>query len=173
MEEHEVKILEVNRKDLESKLMKLGAKKIYKGSLQTIFYDFKNRSLLKNKSLIRIRSDGQKNYLCSKKPILNDDIKIMDENETEVSNLDEIKKILESIGLIPFLVTRKRRKSFSINGTHFDFDKYLDQHDYIPEFLEIESTSKDEIMRYCKLLGFNKTDIKSWTTKDLIEYYKK
>jgi hypothetical protein len=45
MEEIEVKILEVNRKELEKKLIKLGAKKTFEGEISATFFDFKDRSI--------------------------------------------------------------------------------------------------------------------------------
>ena len=59
MEEHEVKILEVNRKEVEKKLIKLGAKKIFDGNLQTIFFDFNDKSILKNKKEGGVFNNGE------------------------------------------------------------------------------------------------------------------
>ena len=173
MEEHEVKILEVNRKEVEKKLIKLGAKKIFDGNLQTIFFDFNDKSILKNKKLVRLRSDGKKTVLCSKKPIEKNKTKIMEENEVEVSDINETKKILESIGLHPCLTMKKRRITYNLADTHFDFDSYIEDFSFIPEFLEIESSNSLDIIRFSKLLGFKEESLKSWTTKDLINFYKK
>lgn len=41
MEEIEVKILEVNRTKIERTLAGLGAKKVFDGNLETLFFDFK------------------------------------------------------------------------------------------------------------------------------------
>ena len=42
---------------------------------------------------------------------------------------------------------------------------------FIPEFLEIEAESAQEIWRYAEVLGFKNDDCLPWSTKDLISYY--
>ncbi len=49
MEEIEVKILEINRKQIEEKLLQTGAKKILDTDIQTIFFDFEGEPIKRQK----------------------------------------------------------------------------------------------------------------------------
>ena len=55
------------------------------------------------------------------------------------------------------------------------FDKnekeYIDFISGIPPFMEIEGPGEKEVMKYAKLLGFSKDDIKNWTGSQVIEHY--
>jgi adenylate cyclase class IV len=84
-----------------------------------------------------------------------------------------MKNILESLGLSSHAKMSKLRTSYIINDVKFELDKYLNKHDYIPEFIEIEANSIDIIHEYAKLLGFNVEEYKPWSTLDLINYYSK
>ena len=60
MKELEVKILEVNRKKVEEILASCGAKKIFDGDIQTLFFDFKDGTIIKAKDVLRLRKEQDK-----------------------------------------------------------------------------------------------------------------
>ena len=68
---------------------------------------------------------------------------------------------------------KKRRVSYEIKGTKFEFDKNIGEYSVIPEFLEIEAKDAATIYKYAKKLGFKKKDCKPWSAKELKEYYSK
>ena len=53
MKEIEVKIINIDKKDVEKKLVKLGAKKVFAGNLINALYDFKDRRLDKNSFILK------------------------------------------------------------------------------------------------------------------------
>ena len=55
MKETEVKILEVNRAKIEKTLANLGAKKVFDGDIETMFFDFKEKTIIKQKNVLRLR----------------------------------------------------------------------------------------------------------------------
>jgi len=63
MDEIEVKIIEINRKQTEKILLSLGAKRVSDRDIETLFYDFKDGSIRKARSLIRLRKDGRRSIL--------------------------------------------------------------------------------------------------------------
>ena len=173
MEEIEVKILNVDRRRIARTLTSLGAEKVFDGHIVTLFFDFKNRALAEAKNLIRLRKEDGKTVLTFKKFLGNEAAKTMEEYEIVVSDMENMKKILESLGLSVTESMRKHRVSYRLGRAQFDIDKYEREYGYIPEFLEIEAESVDMIHKYTKLLGFTIEDCLPWSTEDLVNYYTK
>jgi len=171
MKEVEVKILEVNRKKIEEILVRLGAKKIFDGKIQTLLFDFENGAIIKSKNVLRLRKEEDKAELTYKKVSFTETAKIAEEITVEVSNIEMMKKILENLGLSVIENMRKHRTSYILNRARFDIDCYLDDFGYIPEFIEIEAENTDMIYKYAKLLGFNPEKCLPWSTSDVIKYY--
>ncbi len=172
MQEIEVKILEVKRAEVEEKLKKLGAKKFFSGEIKAENFDFEDERIIKARDLLRLRKEGEKAILTFKKFTgENKDAKSLKEIEVEVSDLNKMKEILEELKLIPINNSRKMRTSYELEGVKFEFDKYLDENDFIPEFLEIEAHDNVLIHKYINLLGFSKEDCKPWSFFQIKQYY--
>jgi len=171
MKELEVKILEVNRKKIEETLTGLGAKRVFDGEIQTMFFDFKDASIVKAKDVLRLRKEQDKTELTYKKVHITETAKLAEEYSVEVSNLETMKKILENIGLPITESMKKHRVSYTIDHTRFDIDCYAGDYEYIPEFMEIEAENIDLIHKYAALLGFKTEDCLPWSTDELIRHY--
>mgnify|MGYP003830650859 CR=1 FL=1 len=171
MQEIEVKILEVNRTKIENILLDIGAKKIFDDEIEAFFFDFKNKSVSKSKSVMRLRKEGKQAILTYKTIIGVKGAKVAEEQSVEVSDIDEMKKILISLGLSIKKFTQKHRTSYQIENVHFDFDCYKGENDFIPEFMEIEADSLETIYKYASILGFKNEDCLPWSTTDLIKHY--
>jgi len=173
MKETEVKILEIDRKTIERKLRSLGARKMSDKKMYFLCFDFNDGSLKKANNLLRLRKEGDKTILTFKGFVSDKNVRVREEIEVEVSDFKTARTILEMLGLSVWLEMRKRRIAYHLDGTHFEFDKYLGKHSYIPEFLEIEGKDAKTIRRYVKLLGFSSKDCKLWTAVKLIRHYSK
>ena len=171
MKELEVKILEVNRIKIEETLTVLGAKKVFDGDIQTMFFDFKDGAISKAKNVLRLRKERDKTELTYKKVHVTQTAKLAEEYSVEVSNLEAMKKILENIGLSITESMQKHRVSYTLDHARFDIDRYAGNYGYIPEFLEIEAENIDLIHKYAALLGFKAKDCLPWSTNELIQYY--
>jgi len=172
MKEVEVKIIEVDRGQVEAKLKSLGATKLLDDDVVTLFFDFPDNSISKAKNLLRLRRAGNKTALTFKTFVEGDKAKVRVENEVTISDLETAKSILQSLGLIPILHMEKHRTSYSLpSGVEVDIDKYTDRYSHIPTLLEIEGPDEATIQKNAKLLGFRPEECKSWTTFDLIDYY--
>jgi predicted adenylyl cyclase CyaB len=171
MKEVEVKILEVDRRKIETKLTGLGAKRIFDGGVQTLFLDFEDGRIVKEKNLLRLRKEEDKAELTFKKVQVTAAAKVADEYSVEVSSLEITRRILENLGLLVTESMRKHRVSYVLDDARFDFDLYLGDYAYIPEFMEIEAKNEEIVHRYAELLGFNAKDCLPWSTNDLIRYY--
>lgn len=117
--------------------------------------------------MLRIRSEGEKTKLTFKEKISNEGVKIAEEIETSVSDLKKAESILNKLGLKEIKSTKKHRISYELNGARIELDKY----DKIPIFLEIEAKNIEKIEEIAKLLGYSKADFKTFTGKELFDYY--
>ncbi len=109
MNEIEVKILNIHRLKVEESLLRLGAVKIFDGEASALFFDFKDCSIAKSHSVIRLRKEGDLTMLTFKKVLSKQGAKVAQESSVEVSDLFEMKKILENLGLSITGSTQKRR----------------------------------------------------------------
>ena len=171
MQEIEAKILEVNRTKIEETLINLGAKKVFDGEILTIFFDFKDGSIVKAKNVLRLRKEEDKAELTYKKVHFTKTAKEAEEYSVEVSDWNATKTILENLGLEVTESMQKRRISYKLNQARFNIDRYSGAYEFIPEFLEIEAENSNCIHKYAGLLGFKPKDCLSWSTNDLIRHY--
>lgn len=168
MLEIEMKILNQKHETLEPKILQLGGKKTFERVLTTIIFD-KNSSLLDSKKSLRLRQEGDKCILCFKKAIQNKNTKMAEEHEIEVSDFQTTRTILNGLGYEERLTFKKQRVSYKLGNVEFDFDLLFDQ--TVPEFLEIEAESEEELYSVVELLGFSKSDCKNMNGSDVIKYY--
>ncbi len=173
MKEIEVKILNVNRRKIIETLSHLRAKKIFDGMIETFFFDFEDGSIAKARNVMRLRREEEKVVLTFKRILGNESAKVAEEYEVEVSNMENMKKILESLGLSITESMQKHRISYKFENVRFDVDKYEGEYDYIPELLEIEATDIKAIHEYARYLGFSINDCLPWSTQELVDYYSK
>lgn len=168
MQEVEVKILNIDRKQVEEKLRSLGAEKEFDGEIHALFFDFPDKSITDSQGMLRLRKAGDRTQLTFKGVISSTETKIRDEREVEVSDFDTAKEILESMGLSVWLEMKKHRTTYSLPDAHFELDKHHDQYEFVPEFLEIEAAGPDTVYKYAQLLGFEEEDLKPWTILDIV-----
>jgi adenylate cyclase class 2 len=171
MKEVEAKILEVNRAKIEQTLNRLGAQKVFDGDIDTLFFDFKDGSIVKAQDVLRLRKEGDKNELTYKKVRFEKNAKKAEEISVEVSNMQSIMEILENLGLQVTARMQKHRESFTLKKARFDIDQYEGAYGFIPEFLEIEAEDAEAIHEYAALLGFAAEKCLPWSTNDLIQHY--
>jgi len=169
LKEIEVKILEIDVEEIDKKLKKIGAEKVFEGEIVSIYFDFPDRLLEKEGKILRLRQKGAKSILTYKELISQDEAKIMDEYELTIDDFELIKRIFEGIGLLPLYEFNKHRTTYKLNQTHFEIDKYPD----IPAFLEIEAPDLDTINEMVSKLGFSGEEVNSYSIKDVLKYYDK
>lgn len=176
MHELEVKILEIDKDRIEKRLQDLGAEKISDCILYTVFFDYKDEQLKKQDYLLRMRREGDKTVLTFKKPLKNPEhgVKALEEIEVDVSDFDNMKIILEqALNLHVYRSARKHRITYELGDAEISIDKYCDQYDHVPWFLEIEGPNKESIYACAEKLGHSKKECKDWSFSKLIDHYHK
>ncbi|NVP17511.1 CYTH domain-containing protein [Candidatus Gracilibacteria bacterium] len=176
MLEKEIKILEINKEEVINKLEALGAVKSFDGFIHDIYYDFIDgdcNKLQDNKRLFRVRQKGEvhlytikrkRNKICEGGE---KGLKVADEGENTITDVDSFKKVLEKYGMTQTREKKKHRTSYKLNEVEFDIDEY----DSIPPLLEIEAKTKKEIKQYIKELGLENHIQKDFGSRKLFEYY--
>jgi len=171
IKEVEIKILEIDRKAVEERLLSLGAKKVFDDEIHALYYDFTNTALKDSGCALRLRLEGKKSVLCLKKFVESKDAKIREEHAIEVSDFNTMKYLLESLGLNAWIEMKKHRTSYEFRGVHFEIDEYHDPYNYIPQFLEIEGDNIETIYACAELLGFTANDCRPWDILQVEAYY--
>ena len=157
--EIEVKFYLADIEGMRSKILKLGAKS--KGRLfeTNILYEDKNNSLIKKKSLLRLRQDEKTIFtLKSRPPVESKDYKIVNELEVEVSDFATMGQILQMLDFHPEQKYEKWRETIVLDQTVFCLDRMP-----YGDFLEIEGQEKD-IRYYASRFGLN------WQKRILFNY---
>ena len=158
-DEIEVKYHITDISALRLSLIDLGARSSGRLFEENIRLEDARDSLISSKSLLRLRRDA-KNTLTYKQALTENDnqYKIYREIETEVTDFDATRRILESLGFFPRQVYEKYRETFAFKNASL----CLDTMPY-GDFLEIES-ERIRIRELSDLLGF------SWETRILATY---
>jgi adenylate cyclase, class 2 len=170
--EIEVKVLEVNKKELENKLKEIGAKKLF-SDRKVIQENYDNKELKKKNAAIRVRQLGKDLFITYKqfKEIKNN-IKSCKEIEFQVfsSDFKAIKDLFKSLGLERYHRIEKTRTTYVLGTTTFDIDT-ISKPFRIPTYYEIEVKDYKDIDKILKLLKVPKRKALPWGTKKLLKHY--
>ena len=157
MEEFEIKFLEVDVKELERKLLSIGAKRVGEYDYSRVILDYLDGALHKKHGWVRLRTDGKNTTLTYKESIkekLEDgNMKNIGMKEIEVV-VDDYEKTYELLKMIGFAVKVKeknKRLRYTKGDVVFDIDFWPS----IPCYLEIESSSYKKVKDAARELGFN------------------
>jgi len=167
MREIEVKILEIDRDRIEQTLISHGAKQRFDGKITARYYARPDLG-----KVLRLRKRGNLTELTIKEPLSRQHAKIMHEHEIIVNTFEGTHKLLAALGYTPFTALVKHRTEYTLSKVHFVFDKILETHEHIPEFLEIEAPTVKDIHKWAAVLGYKPEDCKPWSGKDVIEHYR-
>jgi len=169
--EIEIKILGIDRRAVEQRLLSLGARKVFDDEMHALYFDFLDHSVKQNGWAVRLRREGEKSVFTLKKNLETRGAKIREEHEIEVSEFSTMRYLLETLGLRVWLEMKKHRTSYEFRGVHFEIDSYHDAYQHIPVFLEIEGHDIETIYAYAEFLGFKKVDCKPWDILQVAAYY--
>ncbi len=172
MREVEIKILEIDGNELRQRLLEIGAVEVFSGTVRDRYYDFEDRRLMSGGKLLRIREEGERDFLLTwKGPPRAAEAKVREEMELEVGDGEILGRILARLGLGEWLILEKQRTLFRKGEVRFCMDRYLGEYSHIPEFLEIEAQREDDVFRYAEILGFRPEDCLPWSFDELRRYY--
>jgi len=169
--EIEMKILEINKMEVVSKLQELGAELYFEGELRATYFDFEDDSLQKSNRVLRLRMEGENKVLVFKKVVMEEGIRDNVETSVNISDFDDVAKILKELGLKAKYPQEKFRSEYKIGDLKVAIDTYKGRLDHIPTFLEIEGQDASEVKAFALKLGFSPEQFLNWSTKELVEHY--
>ncbi|HLC71072.1 MAG TPA: class IV adenylate cyclase [Candidatus Nanoarchaeia archaeon] len=167
MEEIEVKIIDIDPPEIIRKLQKLGAKKVFDGEMNSIYFDCQGE-FKKSRKTLRLRQKGDASILTLKIKKDDADAKVHEELETTVGDFETAREIFRRLGFQEVSVGMRRRISFKIKKSLVELDFYQG----IPPSLEVESPRKEELKQIVELLGYTMEQTKRWSGKKLLEHYR-
>ncbi len=152
--EYEYRFYNYNKKDLLKQFNELGCELVH----DFVLYQF---TVFENKKYVRLRKENGENYLT---------VKIHD-NEFPIEKqikVDDYNKTIELLQLLGFKIKyqfEKLRQKFKYNDIEIVFDMYPG----MPEHMEIEAKTINQLNEFCKLLNLNQKNTK-W--KSLVKILK-
>ena len=161
--EYEVKVLDIDTEGIISRLNNLGAEKIGEKNMRRYVYEFSPK---RASSWIRLRDEGEKVSITIKE-FVKDSIDGMEETEIVVDDFETANLLLEKLGYSYEVYQENKRISYLLDGVRIEIDSWPK----IPEYLEIEGDSREDVERIIDLLEIDKTKITSVPTKDIYEKY--
>ncbi len=175
MREREVKVLNIDKDEIENKLLQLGAVLLKDEEQINIRFDTDKNYLKENYcGYLRIRItknllNGKiRNTLTFKRNVSRDKFRINEETETEVSDYEEMIKILQFLGYNKKRPGYKHRKSYQYDNIIFEIDTW-DMETYSKPYLEIEVMTEEDLDKAIDLLHLDREQI---TTKSIDELRK-
>lgn len=167
MKEIEVKVLEVDPSEVRKLMDDIGAKKKYDGFVRSRFYDYSDGRIEEDGSL-RLRELDTHAFLTRKhSKIKDDDAKIYEEIEFDVSDPEEAHLLLTSIGLKQIEESEKKRIKWKKSETEYVLDKYPG----IPWLMEVESPNKEKLSEALNELDYSIEDTVNWGATRLHSHY--
>lgn len=158
--EFEVRVLEINHDEMVEKLENLGATRVFDALQERKVYDL--NPVCENK-WIRLRSNGKKTTLTIK-DINAKTIDGTKELEVEVDSFEIMDKILNELGYVSRSFQQNKRLQYNLDGVEVDLDSWP----LIPEYMEIEGKSEEEVYKTLDKLGISRDEI---TTLDVESIY--
>jgi adenylate cyclase, class 2 len=157
--ETEVKFYLSDIDDIRSRIIGLGADFKNRSFETNIRFEDAEKRLIQKKSLLRLRKDTKTTLTFKAEPPIKDNqFKILQEFEVEVSDFDAMEHILKSLGFINEQVYEKWRENYVVGDALLCLDT-------LPygDFLEIEG-SKESIRQLASQIGL------LWEKRILLNY---
>ena len=147
--EYEVRVLEINKEEIQNKLTELNATLVEDSYQKRYVYDF---NPVDPNKWIRLRTNGNKTTLTIKQ-IESSNIDGTKEMEIVVDDFDTTNEILNELGYKARNAQENKRIKYDLNGVEVDIDTWP----LIPTYLEIEGKSEEEVYNTLDLLGIDRT----------------
>jgi len=151
--EREIKLRFETAGEAREKVLALGATPLFGRRLQEdCLFDTEDERLRRQRSTLRVRSEGGKALLTLKGPVVPGLVKIREEFETVVADGAVLQTILEELGLHVWFRYEKYREEFSADDVVIAIDETP-----VGVFIEIEG-GEDAIHATAVALGRSRTD---------------
>ena len=148
--EIEAKFINIDKKEIISKLEGLGAIKVFDERLFRRYVY--NLPISKKWAWARIRDEGDKITMTYKR-VIKESLDGVEEIELIVDDFDKARNFLKFTGFIEKAYQETKRTRYVIEEEDVEFD--IDMWPGLELFIEIEASNENIVKKYSKLLGFN------------------
>lgn len=163
--ELEVKILNMDFKKLEDRILQLGGEFIQEEMQKNILIDSSKTPIKSySNSYLRIRetenltNNRKSTEITFKKNLSKKGLRDNVEYTTKIENPQAMLKILKELGFDLNEIGYKKRKSYKLKGARFDFD-FWDEKTYPYPYMEIEVKDLNQLEEMIKTLNIPKENI--------------
>ncbi len=139
--EVELKIPVSSLSEVEERLLKEGALRLFEEQQTDIYLQHPCRDLASSDEALRVRRTGSKSFITYKGPKLKSECKARYEVEVEVSDHKLALQLLESLGFRRVIVVEKSRKAYGVG----ELTVYLDDVKGLGCFVELEARSAKDL----------------------------
>ena len=146
--EYEVRVLEIDKVEIERKLKNLGAQLQWDHLQKRYVYDFIPKI---DGKWIRLRTNGDMTTLTIKN-VVSSKIDGTQELEIVVDDFEKTNLILNELGFVAKGYQENRRCQYILDGVEIDIDTWP----MIPTYLEIEGKSEQDVYQVLEKLGISK-----------------
>lgn len=174
MREFETRIIDIDVEKVRKIMKEIGAENVKRENQRNDIFDFPDRNLLAKKGYARIRTveDLLNNktvyFMTTKKMLSQDTFKVMEENETIIKNGSAGKNIFTSLGLELFESIKKYRESYKFKNSLIEID--INDPSFCPfPYIEIETSSEEELNEVLSILGYSIEDTTSKTIYEILK----
>ena len=173
MKELEVKVLNIDKEEIEKKLIAIGAVLVKDENQINYRFDTDDYYLKKTyDGYLRIRitddilSGESKSTMTFKKNLKRDSLRINEEINTDLSNWENAAKIIGLLGYKQKRPGYKHRRSYMYENILFEIDTW-DEETYAKPYLEIEVSSGEELEKAIRILNLDRSQITSKSIDEL------
>ena len=174
MKELETRIVDIDVDNIRKILLENNAEKVKSEDQVNDIYDLEDGRLLAQKGYARIRTVNDKInnktivFMTTKKMISQERFKVMEENETIIEDKIMGEGIFKSLGLIKKESIKKYRESYKLFNSLIEID--INDKNFCPfPYLEIETSSEEELEKIVSVLGYTLEDTTSATIYDILK----
>ena len=162
--EYEITVLDIDVKEMEKKLVKIGAVKEGNYFQKRKLYNFHEEY---SERFIRLRTNGTKTTLTIKDKSAEKEIGSVKELEIEVSDFEKTNQIMNMLGYEYSMYQENKRTIYRLGDIEFDIDTWP----MIPTYLEIEGKSKEQIEKMIKKLNIDKKKLSLDKVSEIYQKY--
>lgn len=173
--ELEVKVLNIDLKEIEQKIFSLGGKLLAKENQVNTMIDSCKRPIktfldayLRIRETNDILSNTSTITLTLKKNIKNDSIRENIELNTNIEDKDAMLEILKDLGFDKVLEGFKKRISYELEGARLDLDRW-DEKIYPYPYMEIEVENTEDLKKIINLLDIDSSNVSTKSIAELRE----
>jgi adenylate cyclase class 2 len=153
--EYETQVLDIDVKEIVSKLRKLGGKETAEANQKRWIFDMVPCTVESTGEWIRLRQVGDHKPTITYKNKSGKGSADTKELEMEVEDFEKAEKILSKLPFKGKYYQENKRHKFEIDDIEFTLDTWPQ----IPTYLEIEAKSEDGLERGLKLLDLSGKDV--------------